>query len=186
MQYTESFKGDISTASSWSQQTAPPWILSQRLPYPYLQTQPNSSTHQLIDPSEDISPQAKGYRQSVILATISSMQPISKLSPLPQPSPPSAFPVKSVSTSQVDESTNRKKLGRYPSVKIRVLQWQKLHKDNIQSTVWSEQSVMTDRYIKPSILENNLDLANLFRKMEEMFRQRREAGNLSTSKKKKK
>jgi hypothetical protein len=66
-------------------------------------------------------------------------------------------------------SPTRKQLNRYPSTKTRVVQWQKLHKDNIEPTVWSQGMSFEDAF--GTQLEAKLDEAGIFQQMEETFSQ---------------
>ncbi|KAI8883190.1 actin-binding FH2 [Backusella circina FSU 941] len=91
----------------------------------------------------------------------------SKEPPIPPPPPlPSA----------IMTSPTRKQLNRYPSIKTRVLQWQKLHKDNIEPTVWS-QGIIFQGASSGNQLESKLDEAGIFKQMEETFSQLGGASN---------
>lgn len=66
---------------------------------------------------------------------------------------------------------------RYPSVKTRILQWQKLHKNHIDSTIWSEQKSASKQGISKK-LENAMDEAGLFKRIEETFSQQKPIKNI--------
>ncbi|GAN04274.1 hypothetical protein MAM1_0059d03734 [Mucor ambiguus] len=175
--HAEPSKRDISTAStlsSWPQQ-ANSSLDSLIIPAASIVTGTKSTAFESVQSST--AQQDMGHKLKIVLPPPLPMETTNKTAalPPPPPPPPPATSMKPASASQDNLVTQTTKLSRCPSVKTRILQWQKLDKNSIQATIWSDESVMVEQYRKPAVLEEKLDRAGLFRKMEEAFGQHKEA-----------
>ncbi len=89
--------------------------------------------------------------------------------PLPPPPPP-PNPTSQLADNNnknipnIDSTKTPNENCRYPSVKTRILQWQNLHKDHIESTIWCDQKSVDQQKTSSSKIENTMKKADIFKR----------------------